>query len=204
MEEEYVRYVISAHGSDDKTSTDIISGGKILFYVREGEIYDSTNKYQSFVCLGRSIPLETIQEGNQYPSSMYFIRDRSAKWLSGLKDCNSNHIVYNLEINQNGISFKNLIDDILKPYHRENYPGKKFELHVLTCRVCVGSTDKPKKIKVFAHKGKDRSRYIKKTQPTTSTPEQDSQQRLFYNKYLKYKAKYLALKKLIGDRLSTD
>lgn len=205
MEEEYVRYVISAHGSDDKSSTDILTGGKILFYVNDGEMYSSSNKYQTWVCEGRGIPVETILEGKTYPASMYFSGDNFRMWRSGLKDCKKGSIILDIDRNHIRIHLKTLLEDVLKPYHELNHPGKKFELHVLTCRVCTTDTNKPigKKI-TRRHEPRDRSRYIKpkkeKPQPNeAAVAVPDGEERKFYEKYLKYKAKYLNLKKLIGN-----
>jgi len=200
IREDFVRYVLSAHGSDDKSSVETLTGGKILFYVNDDEIYDSKNHFQTWVCQGRTIPKETINSGSEYPASMYFRPDIHKKWLSGLKDCRSEHIIYNLDINYNGISLKNLILDILLPYHVQAYPGKKFELHILTCRVCITNPGVKKMVKMTRENRlpRDRSAYIK---PKPKLPEQESQSEQadskFHKKYLKYKSKYLALKKLL-------
>jgi hypothetical protein len=232
MTEEYIKYVLSAHGKDDRSDADILEGGKIAFYVKEGEIFKSSNRYQTWVCQNRTIPAEIIEENNNYPASMYFEYDQHNKWASGLVECATKNVIYNLNYYKQGIKLKKLINDILKPYHERIHPGKKFELHILTCRVCSTSYTKPRVVSVTrARIPRDRSDYIKPknnpellipldgTEPedaTTSVTLIETFDNINYvddikqvddidyinnlkKKYLKYKAKYLKLKKLYQE-----
>ena len=223
MTEEYIKYVLSAHGKDDKSDVDILEGGQLAFYVKEGEIFQSSNRYQTWVCQNRSIPVEIIEESNSYPASMFFEYDQQNKWASGLVECATKHVIYNLNYYKQGITLKKLINYILKPYHERIHPGKKFELHILTCRVCTSSDTKPKVISVTrARIPRDRSDYIKPKTNSELFIHLDDVEPEYYipsikltesvdnikqvddidsindlkKKYLKYKAKYLRLKKL--------
>ncbi len=205
--EDIIRYVLSAHGSYNKSKTKTLPSGKILFYVGDDEIYDSKNHFQTWACQGRTIPKETINSGSEYPADMYFKPDKFKKWLSGLKDCKSGQIVWDLDrMDNDGISLtlSSLIEDILLPYHNQTYPGKDFELHVLTCRVCETNPGVKKKVTMSRERRlpRDRSAYIKpKPQLQESQSEQAEQAEQanskFHKKYLKYKSKYLALKKIL-------
>ncbi len=205
--QDIVRYVFSAHGSYNKAELRTLSNGKILFYVGDDEIYDSKNHFQTWACQGRTIPKETINAGSEYPGGMYFKPDKFKKWLSGLKDCKSGQIVFDLDLMASYgviLTLRSLIEDILIPYHNQTYPGEDFELHVLTCRVCETNPGIKKKVIMNRERRlpRDRSAYIK---PKPELPDQllesqsvDQDHNIqFHKKYLKYKLKYLALKKIL-------
>lgn len=161
MEEEYITYVLSAHGSDDKSEVDTLEGGKLSFYVKEGDILQVKKIFQKWVCEERGIPFEVIEDGNKYSASLFFSYDFNKGWKSGLVECKTKRVIYNLDYFKQGITLKSLINNILKPYNEKMHPGKKFNLHILTCRVCTTDRSEEKIVRVKNRLPRDRSAYIK-------------------------------------------
>jgi hypothetical protein len=200
-----VKYVLSAHGRELNEDLHVFNlNGTINYYVYSHEVFISLNSFQTEVCKGETIPIETYTRGKIY-SDMYFTSDVERRWYSGLVNCETKQVLYNID--RNGPIHLSTILQIIEENQIQTYPSKSFELHILTCRYNELIPSEPeefvvddrtiegiftkdfKSMKIKSESDMDieiLKKYIKHNNQT-----QDNN---FYLKYIKYKKKYLELK----------
>ena len=190
-----VKYVLSAHGSDNKTSQQRLTlNCTIFFYVKDNEFFESSNYFQTQTCMGETLPVESIIKDGYYPSSMLFTRNTDTTWKSGLVDCYSGHIVFNFDKYNRSLTLEYILD-YLNNYHKIKYGLQTpFELHILSCRVTTGyqSKSEPRAVNVDSQ---TINRDFSSLFGNMRLGGNDNQ---YKQKYLKYKQKYLELKKMMN------
>ncbi len=144
-----INYVISAHGAMNGGHFSLPVGFAVQYYVNPGETLYCTRHKQTQVCAGTA---ETRAEWRHtgviadytLTPDEYNPRNRNS-FLSGIKDCNRNEIVYNLTGQAEGITLRRCIDIINThhQYYHRNIFGRILPavIHLLFCRDVASNSD---------------------------------------------------------------
>ena len=131
-----ITYVLSAHGEGSKENVRLPKNFFVHTYVPPGKVLSCTIAEPNKICNDPS-----KATGHYKPDSMYtndtLWADKKKAFYSGVKDCSTNTIVFNIDKLNRQTNMAEVIV-LVNDYHMKNHPGDVAHLHCLYCRDSSG------------------------------------------------------------------
>jgi hypothetical protein len=149
-----VNYVLSAHGEFNGGIVRLLPNFQVQFYTNPGETLQCTRYTQTQVCIGTSRMVDAWRHSGVV-GDYNLTADRAPRgdpnsFLSGIKDCYANVIVFDLtKFDRDNRSVRNPIPyvtfdqcmQLINQYHSNTYGNIPAIVHFLACRDVAASSE---------------------------------------------------------------